>query len=319
MTPDAENEKKIPYWLDTLVSLVQPLSIVIGGCWIAFLYFTYQEKADKADLTSKQLSIQQAQILLQTQQQSNKLDLDLKKLSLDQARITLETQQTERELNKAQLATEVELKKQEVILNRLKEKQQEHDVEYSNSYRSSYEMTLRAVKLKESNSDINDYRVSVDFSLKNESTVRYELSYLAVEYYSGRPNDSNEKSAGEVRFALIGTPPSIVNSEAESGDIEWFRIAPPNASVWSLAAEDLGSWDFLIDPSVKFNGANTGPIVPGGKTQFSYDYIVRARPGTYLGFVVDWIINRGKVADDVNYVNRIVELPSDKTEIVVNR
>src|ERR1035438_5948041 len=76
--------------LDTVISLVQPLSIIIGGCWIAFLYFTYQEKSEAASLTEKQLLIQQAQIVLKTQEQSNKLDVDLKKISLDQARVAFE-------------------------------------------------------------------------------------------------------------------------------------------------------------------------------------------------------------------------------------
>jgi len=217
-------------WLNVAISLVQPLGIVVGGCWIAFLYFTYQEKADDASLKEKQLSIEQAQIVLQTQEQSNKLDVDLKKMSLDQASIALETQRNEKELKSAQLATEVELKRQEVVLNQLREKQQAHDVEYSNSYRSSHEMSLQAVRTSEVSKQPSDYRVSLSFTLKNESTVDYEVSYMAVEYYLGALQDSG-LAHGDVVFAPIGTPPSLVNSMAKSGALEWSSLGPPAASV----------------------------------------------------------------------------------------
>jgi hypothetical protein len=318
--PNPEDLKSERSRLDTVISLVQPLSIIIGGCWIAFLYFTYQEKSDIASLTEKQLSIQQAQILLKTQEQSNKLDVDLKRISLDQARVALETQQGQKELTKTQLATEVELKKQEVLLNRLKEKQQEQEVRYSTSYRSSYEMTLKAIKVRESSKGLNDYRVSLLFALRNESTVNYEVSFIAVEYYVGVPKQELGEAQLGVGFAPVGTPPSLVNSEAQTGALEWSSLGPPNASFWGPAHGSMGMWDYLVTPSTKFNGPNTGAVVPGGRTQFAYDYIVRARPGTYLGFVVDWIINRANGgSDDVNYVNRIVQLPEDNAEVVVQR
>jgi hypothetical protein len=299
---------------------VQPLSIIIGGCWIAFLYFTYQEKSEAASLTEKQLLIQQAQIVLKTQEQSNKLDVDLKKISLDQARVAFETQQSEKELTTTRLATEVELKKQEVLLNRLKEKQQEQEVRYSTSYRSSYEMTLNAIKVREFSKELNDYKVSLLFALKNESTVNYEVSYIAVEYYMGVPKPDLGEAQPGIGFAPIGTPPSLVNSAAETGALEWSSLGPPNASYWGPAHGSMGGWDLLVTPSTKFNGPNTGTVVPGGRTRFGYDYMVRARPGTYLGFVVDWIINRANGgSDDVNYVNRIVQLPEGNAEVVVER
>ena len=306
--------------LDIVVSLVQPLSIIIGGCWIAFLYFTYQEKSDAASLAEKQLSIQQALIVLKTQEQSNKLDVDLKKISLDQARVAFETQQSQKELTKTQLATEVELKKQEVLLNRIKEKQQEHEVQYSTSYRSSYELTLRAIKVHQSIEGLNDYKVSLYFSLKNESTVNYEMSFVAIEYYVGLPKESREEATEGVIFAPIGTPPSIVNSAAESGGLRWFSLGPPAASVWGPAVGNMGYWDYVVAPSTRVNGPNTGTVVPGGRTVFAHDYMVSARPGTYIGFVVDWVINRASNNnDDVNYENGVVQLPEGDAEVIGTR
>jgi hypothetical protein len=37
--------------------------------------------------------------------------------------------------------------------------------------------------------ELNDYKVSLLFDLKNESTVNYEVSYIAVEYYVGVPKE----------------------------------------------------------------------------------------------------------------------------------
>ena len=299
--------------LDVAMSLVQPLSIIVGGCWIAFLYFTFQEKSDRASLVEKQLSIQQAQIVLKTQEQSNKLDVDLKNITLEQARIAVTTQQNEKALKRTQLETEVELKKQEVLLNRLKERQQEHDVQYSTNYRSSYEMKLKAAKVGIFDNEKNDYIVTLHFRLKNESTVSYELSYLAVEYYGAVPKLNLGRARGDISLAPIGTPPSLVNSGAEMGALDWFSLGAPRASAWAAAAGDMGGWNRLINPSVTLNGPNTGIVVPGGTTEFDYEYIVRARPGDYLGFVVDWIINRAKGADDVNYLNQTIRLSDDKT------
>ena len=305
--------------IDTAINLVQPLATIIGGCWIAFLYFSFQQKSDDTDLRTKQLAIEQAKIVLQTQEQSNRLDVDLKKVSLDQARVALEIQQSEKEMRNTQLSTEVELKKQEVILNRLKEKQQEHDVEYSTNYRSSYEMNVISKKVGELSKDLNRYKVSVHFALKNESTVSYEVSYMAVEYYAGVLKEDTAQSRENVRLAALGTPPSLVNSEAETGAFEWTRLGVPSSSVWGPTVGDLGTWQYLLDSTVRTNGPNTGIVLPGGKTQFDYDYVVTAKPGTHLGFVVDWIINRGKGRDDVNYLNRVIDLPTDNTTLQVDR
>src|SRR6185437_7044357 len=226
-------------WLDIAISLVQPLGIIIGGCWIAFLYFTYQEKDDVATLTEKQLSIQQAEITLKTQEVSNKLDVDLKKLTLDQVRISSEIQKSERELKYAQLRTEVELRKQEVAMNQLKQRQEEHDVQYSTAYRSSYDMVVRAIKLREVGAGVNEYKVSLFFSLKNESTVPYEVSFVATEAYVGFPKTLDENIKG-VSFTALGTPPSIVNGQANSGNLAWYPLMPPQSAVWGEAVGEMG-------------------------------------------------------------------------------
>ena len=170
-------------------------------------------------------------------------------------------------------------------------------------------MQVEAVKLRSVSADSNEYKVTLHFSLKNTSTVSYELSYLAVEYYVGVEKKPQKDPPNSVVFTPVGTAPSLVNSRAAAGAFEWSPLGTPSASVWAKAIGDLGMWEYLIDPNVRINGPNTGMVVPGGSTEFDYDYAVKAKPGTRLGFVVDWIINRGKGRDDVNYLNKVVALP----------
>jgi len=316
--PNAPNAQPQRNWLDIAISLVQPVSIIIGGCWIAFLYFTYQEKSDAVSLQEKQLSVQQASIVLQTQAQSNQLDVDLKKIAADQARIALDTQKNERELKSTQLAAEVALKKQEVSLNKLKEKQQEHDVQYSNNYRSSVEMDLWATKLRKMDGDRNEYKITLLFALKNESTVTYEISYISVQYFLGKPKPGLTRHVEDVEFSRLGFPPSLVNQSAESGALDWYELDSPSGSIFDEARGNMGEWDFVEreTPDLKGNGANTGNVEPGVTTQFVNGYIVRGKPGTHLGFVVNWIINRAKGGvNDVHFLNRIIQLPEDDAEV----
>ena len=309
---DAPTDLPARNWLNTSISLIQPLSLIMGGCWVVFLYFTYQERSDSADLQSRQLSIQQAQIVLQTQEQSNKLDLELKKMALDQARVALEVQQNERQLKETELAADVELKRQEVALNELKQQQQQHDVEYSVNHQSSYELNATAERVKELSKDLSEYRVHLHFTLKNVSTVNYEVSYVAVERYVGILKENPDTSVGDVMLTSTGAPPSLVNSELNTGGYQWTRLGRPFASVWRPAKEDLGQWRFLINSDVSSN-VDVGVVAPGETTEFEDGYIVRAKPGTHLAFVVDWIINRGKDPNDVNARFTSIDLPLNKT------
>lgn len=306
--------------LDKLVKLVQISAIIIGGVWILYEYIDYKRQAGKLgvvlselntkseeqniDLKKIQLKYADEQQKTLQQQQQLQIELDkviirdkendhkLKAIELQYADQQHKIQQQQARLALDIAAMNINTQRTEGQLKGLELKNaQERNLQYD------YSLTLKKKSVDERD---NRYLATLFLSLKNTSKSDLEITYIVVEYFSGRPQ--NNTAPTTVQVLRIVSPPTILDSinptdTVDRNGLVWSRIGYDAQMIGiSRSAMDY-DWRIIGDNGrFRYDFENGGSAIgvwkAGEETYFNKYYEIIADSKDYIGFTINVCFNK---------------------------
>lgn len=276
-----------------ILTLVQTLAIVVGGCWVLFLYFSFQKSANRVALEQQQLALEQSKVVQKTQEQSNTLDLALKQLSVQQGKLLLATTEAEKQYRKQELISAVELKKQEIELNKLKKQQQQHDVEFQTSSRYLEALDLTPKKIREIGAGTGLYEIETRIHITNTSTVPIEIRFWCVDYYATDVPEIPPVPGRTFSALQIPLPPD----RFQSWQTSWEKVGNWSAvySRTPVTTQRLLTAQGLLSTSTNVDGLGTGVWKPGQSMDSTLSIYVRAPYGSRFASAVSIMFDGGAI------------------------
>jgi hypothetical protein len=281
--------------LQAILTTLQALAIVAGGCWVLFRYFEHERSAE--ELRAKQLLLQNqsSEIALLTQQTAARLAVEQQTLANLHGSLDLAIATEQRKLRSEELSKAVELQRLDLKLKTLQQTKSTHENNYAGAYRFDQEWILTGTRRERTSGDETEYELEYGFNFKNTSEIPFEMSLFVLDYYLGVPDPSNSAA-----IAILGTPEDRWNpGSTQPGAIRWRKIGSLG-SVYAVAAGSIaypGS-DIIRNEHLRIGGGGVGALKPNQTFQFIDNYLVRAPSRAYIAFVMSYCFNRCKNNDD---------------------
>lgn len=315
---------------EDLLNVVKTISIVVGGCWIAWRYFAHERESTKLATEQQRLALRQSQVVaeferisaeqrarqltlgneqsrlaLQVQQSSQQYQLEAQRLGNEQARLALSIQESQRTLRQHELETSVMLQQSDIELKRLEQKKAGHDVEYATAGRFSREFSISAERLDSFGGTLPEFEVKHGLTFQNISQVDIEISVLIIDYYIGVQAAQVEDRP---TIVPLGVPADRWNYGSEqSGRIKWTHIGGIG-SILGDAVPDIGPMMYFDDVKLVPGGPGTGFMKPDQRQVYTDTYIVKAPADAWVLFVTSYCFNRCKRSEDMHSYTNWVSL-----------
>jgi len=266
-------------------TVAEILAIVIGGCWVFFRYLSHERDA----------------AALALEQQTLAMTIEQQRLATDQSRLSLAIAESQRRLRDVELSQNVKLKGQELALGRLQQKKTQQEVVFGGRYRYGRQFDVVATKVRNIDEHTGEYRISYSSAISNKSTVPFEISLLALDYYVGMAK--NVDASTPIYVAPIGTPANRWNGASYApGALDWKLIGSAGSvldSAFGNMAQDANRLSDELNLTV--GGGGVG-VISGDQT-FVYDdtFYVRAPTTAYICFVMNYCFERCRTGLDYYY------------------
>lgn len=297
---------------NNVLKLVQALALILGGCWVVFMYLSFQKASNQSTLEQQRLAVEQARITLKTQEQSDAVALERNKLSIQQAEISLKTQEEseQRALEQQKLSvaqaevtlqiqkSQKELQQQDLELNKLKQKQTEHQVAYDTTYRADTNTEVTVHRVRDEGNDWATYRVTLYVTVTNKSSTPFEISVVGLDYYTGELPVYPAAEARRRVFSRIGQPESWWYSGRLQGVVAWQRVGSDGSITLAALGKIKSPWNYVERTyQLEIAGSGTGIWKPDEVAQIYRTFLVRAHKDTYVGFGINLCFNRAEKPD----------------------
>lgn len=319
---------------EAALQTVQAVALIIGGCWVLFHYLAHERALAKTTLQQQQAQLQQALALAETQAESEQarlrqlqlanaqaqltlsrqseaqhLSIEQQGLANEQARLTLQIAESQRRLRDEELRRGVELQKQDIELKRLQQQRAEHEIAFDGQYRYGRDFKVTSTKMRDLNDEYAEYKVEYYAAITNKSTVMFEISLVAIDYFVGVPKPTESDT---IFVAPIGAPSNRWNNgSGTSGAIDW-RLAGSTGSILSTALGSLPYDAKHVAESVRLAEGGFGVGITRPEQTLANDEIfyVRAPKAAYISLVTNYCFERCR--DSADYYYHVDTIPLEE-------
>jgi hypothetical protein len=183
-------------WAEKVAPWREMLTLIVGGVWTLYLFVSIGFKQAKLDETQRELDIK-----VQT------IDLQAKNVDLAKQTIDLDFERTEKSLSED--------------LSRLQIGEKQRANVFSSDHTYQIETSLGIARGRQRGT----YVATLDFAVINTSQDRFEVSYVAIDYFIGK-----------LRSSDAGVQ-SVPNPTAPAGDVIWSFV---NYEAGGAAGSEFG-------------------------------------------------------------------------------
>jgi hypothetical protein len=284
--PDREDvQVKYPSWLDSTLKLVNLLAIIISGCWVLFLFLSFQSESNRVLLKQQEIAKEQSVLNLQIAKATQEATIAQAKITAAQAEFTLKTQQAQKDLREKELKYAVEE-------HRLEAKSKQLAIVSRTTYRTAKLSKWEAHEVRD-----GVLQVIYHPGITNASEEPFEVSLIEVNVYAGYVNPEF-RGLGEKNLSHVVTgPPAYGAERAVQGAVTWRRIAA-RTSVYSPAAATLRATKVFIAEPSEIDSFGTGIWKSGEQVDFEPEVLIDPRDMDFIGVSVRMIFNRGQRDED---------------------